>query len=124
MTKQRVYNEPKAKRTLVHQNTLIRKLQKSLNNRQEKEKFWNNEIKAIDTAYVNIKCKSCGDCIQVKFKDWQNGKYERICRRCMQKHLKQELTDIYNKVQLVLPEGYIIHQSGFDNQLIIRKKDK
>ena len=121
--KPRFYNEPKAKRTLIHQNALIQKLQKSLNNRMKKEKFWMDEINTIDGAYVNINCKMCGSCIQIKFKEWQNGKYERICKGCKGKQLNQEITDIYNKVQPVLPKGYVIHQRGFEHQLIIRKKE-
>jgi hypothetical protein len=123
MIKTRFYNEPKAKRTLEHQNALIRKLNKSLNNRMKKEKFLEDEIKAIDGAYVNFNCKSCGAGLQTKFKEWQNGKFTRICQKCKYKQFKQDLTEICDKVQPLLPKGYVIHQRGIDEQIIIRKKD-
>ena len=73
----RNYNETKAKRANNHQQTLIRKLQRSLNNRTDSEKAWDTEIQKIKNAYVSVVCDVCNKPHQVEFEKWQVGKYQR-----------------------------------------------
>jgi hypothetical protein len=121
MTKPRMYNEAKAKRSIVQRNVLSNKLSKSLGKREKKEKFWQDEIKAIDDANVLLNCKSCGRGIIVKINDWYTGKYGRICRICKDKQIKQELVDITTKIQPLLPKDYTVFARS-DDQIIIWKR--
>jgi hypothetical protein len=117
------YNEKKAERVNTYQRHLQEKLNKSVKCRTVKEDRMKSEIDVIASAYVNLNCKKCGQCIQVKFKEWQNGNNGTICRKCKENQIRNDLNNICNQVQPVLPYGYVIHQRGIDNQLIIRKKE-
>ena len=96
-SKVRVYSEKKAKRANNHQQILIRKLKRSLNNRTDSEKAWDAEIQKIKTAKTSVVCDTCNKPRMVDFEDWQVGKYERtcyICRRELENAEKQKLVEL------------------------------
>jgi Zn finger protein HypA/HybF involved in hydrogenase expression len=126
MDKPRMYNEAKAIRVNTHQNVLWRKLQRSLGNRMKKEKFWEDEIIAINSAHVSISCKWCRKTITLKFSNWKDGKYTRVCPVCKMKHIKQDLQGIITTITPHLPEGYgaFINTTGYNGGSIsIIKKE-
>lgn len=107
MTKNKVrnYNEKKAKRALSHQNTLIRKLERSLNNRTDSEKAWDAEIQKIKGAYVSVMCDVCNKPHQVEFEEWRKGQFGRTCYKCRVKLDNAEKQKIVNLIKPLLPEG-------------------
>lgn len=100
----RNYSENKAKRAYNHQQTLIRKLNRSLNNRTDSEKAWNTEISKIQNAYVSVVCDECKKPHQIEFKDWQAGKYNRTCYICRTKLENAEKRKIVALIKPLLPE--------------------
>ena len=107
MTKSKVrnYSETKAKRANNHQQTLIRKLQRSLNNRTDSEKAWDDEITKIQNAYVSVVCDVCKKPHQIEFKDWQVGKYRRTCYICILKTENAEKQEIVKQIKKNLSEN-------------------
>lgn len=96
-SKFRYYSEKKAKRASNHQQILIQKLKRSLNNRTDSEKAWDTEIGKIKGASVTVVCDTCNKPQMVAFEDWQVGKYERtcyICRRKLENAEKQKLVEL------------------------------
>jgi predicted RNA-binding Zn-ribbon protein involved in translation (DUF1610 family) len=121
--KPRFFNENKAGRAQVSQTFLIRKLQRSLNKRDEKEKMWDTEIKAIDEAFVNIRCRSCGKTIQVRFKNWREGKADTVCHKCSQAQLKKENSELFEKIRLILPDTYTMTMNNRFDAISINRKE-
>ena len=125
MVKQRIYNESKAKRSETSQTILIQKLNRSLNNRTLKEVAMDKEIRAIEGAFVSVRCRVCGTTVLVKFSDWKNGKFKRICRNCNNKQVNEEYTKLYQNILPLIPDTYAINMTGgYCSITIQRKKER
>ena len=125
-SKVRVYSEKKAKRASNHQQILIQKLKRSLNNRTDSEKAWCVEIEKIENAWVSVVCDTCKKPKMVNFENWQVGKFEKICKACKLISEKAEMKTIKDLVSPILPKGYgiYIELGGWNQGTITIQRDK
>jgi RNA polymerase-binding transcription factor DksA len=114
------YNESKARRANARCNIVERKLERSLQNRTEKERKYIEEIKRINSAYVWVICEVCKDPIRYTFADWKAGKFQRTCKKCARKKDEKVLTELSNLIGMLVPIGYKLVQS--DGSIEIRKQ--
>jgi len=125
MSKTRILNEKKAKRSCDYINILSRKLERSLGNRSKKEKFWESEIAAVNNSNVIIPCEQCKQAMMPKFTDWQNGKFTRVCKWCRDKQVIIDLKVMCANIKPILMEGYDIFLDGSGcktDSIIIKQK--
>lgn len=128
INKVRVYNEKKAARSYSHQDILKLKLERSISNRTKKERMWKNEIEKIDSAYVSIKCDSCGKTLLVSLKKWKYGDLKRTCQRCTSKKDKKTIEDLTKLIGNLVPSGFVLveltgNQFGAPGITIAKKRD-
>jgi hypothetical protein len=119
----RFYDEKKAKRVNQFHPLFQQRLNTLLKTRTKREQELKKELDAIAASYVDLKCTKCNALIRVKFTDWQNGKFNRICNKCVRNKIHKDLCELYKQIQPFLPEGYEIKYDRYEPQTLeIRKK--
>lgn len=95
-TTYRVYSEGKARRAITNAKALQKKIKHIEDNNPIAR--LKAEIKAIETANVQVVCNKCKKVHIVKLTNYKSGKWRRVCYECFEKETYARDNDIYDQV--------------------------